>query len=176
MKYKHDKNRFFPNEQPGIIERLLCLVFRVRIIPVGLNLYLRRIYLSPRWKWLPKKLFLHHIFFSDNRNALHSHPWEFLTIPLSNWYKEIFQTKLYSIGKHNVQETSERIVKRGQIVNNPLEHVHRLELTKPMWTFVIVGKAKQMWGFYPPEKDYTFVPWREYLQVPNAEDYPEDIF
>jgi hypothetical protein len=178
-KYRFDQNRWFYNEKPGIIERILVKLFRVRIIisvaELGTKIYLRRFYLSPRWRWLPFRIFLHHIFLSDKR-VLHSHPWSFISLLLSGSYKEIIQDGFTAIGKHKVELTVDRFVKAGALLLNPLTHIHRLELTKPMWTLVFASKAKQMWGFYPPEKNYQFVPWREYLNVPNAEDYPEDIF
>lgn len=180
MKYLHDKNQWFYNETPSVFERILVKLFRVRIIiqvaELGTKIYLRRFYLTPRWKWLPFRIFLHHIFLSDTKHSLHSHPWGFLSLLLSSWYKEIIQLAFTYIGKHKVEMTTERIVKAGTLLRNSLMHVHRLELEKPMWTLVVAGRAKQMWGFYPPEKGYEFVPWREYLNCPNAVDYPEDCY
>jgi hypothetical protein len=172
MKYRHDKNKWFPNENPSLFERILCKIFRVRIIPTAEgNIYLRRIYLTPRWKWLPFKIFLHHFFSSDIDRSLHDHPWVFRTFILNNGYEEIIQEHEYPDAVFR-----NRILTAGDTVRNEAEHTHRVIVPKPLWTLMIVHKAKRAWGFH--DKDLGWVHWRKYLNMEDEikfPDYPEDI-
>lgn len=174
---KRDVNKWFPNEKPGILERILVKIFSVRLIPQDGELYIRRIYLSPLWNWLPKRIFLHHIFMSDRDGAPHDHAFGFRTFPITNWYREIIQTNSFenwSGPRHPIFK--ERILRVGQSAYNPATHIHRLILNKPMWTLVIADKPSRNWGFHDTWRG--FVPWRKYLNMEDKavyKDYDEDV-
>lgn len=175
MKYLHDVNRWGVNEAPSLIEKALVKIFRVRVIFKEAGLYLRRFYLTPRWRWLPFKVFLHHIKISDDARACHDHPWAFITRMLKGIYTEYIQAN--SFRDSNLVENPiliRRVVKAGDTIRNSINHIHRVQVDEDVWTLVIVGKAKRMWGFHVPH--VGFIPWREYLKTPDALDYPEDVF
>ncbi len=175
MQYRHDKNQWGVNESPSWIERLLVAVFRVRVIFKEAGLYLRRFYLTPRWRWLPFKIFLHHIKLPDDARAAHDHPWKFSTFMLRGQYTEYIQANTFR--NTTLVENPiliRRTVSAGNFIRNGLNHIHRVQVDRDVWTLVIVGKAQREWGFHVPHVGY--VPWREYLKTPDAVDYPEDVY
>lgn len=197
-KINHDTNVWFGNEKPSLIERLLVKLFRVRIIAQkcdqcngtgsnpkwtpdqsifliacrckgrGVLLYLRRFYLSPRWKWLPFKIFLHHILLSDTDRAMHDHPFPFKTTLLKGSYKEHWLVPYLSYSYPYI-EGVDRIA--GQSRSYLATHVHRLDIIKPVWSFVIAGKTTREWGFHT---DTGWKVWHEFLKLDNYNVYPED--
>lgn len=172
MKYLHDKNRFATLEKPSLIERLLVKLFRVRVIYKAGQTYLRRFYLTPRWKWLPFKIFLHHIMMSDSRDANHDHPWPFKSLMIKGSYLEFIQANSFKNTKDRTVIVVHRLVEAGDFINNGPNHIHHVEIVKPVWTLVIAGRAMKVWGFHTVDRGW--VPWREYLGTPDAVDYNED--
>lgn len=94
-------------------------------------------------------IFLHHIMRSDYDRALHDHPWGFISIILTGAYKE-----------HTPQGVQE--YRRGAILFRPAKWLHRLELSEPMWSLVIVGRKARKWGFMV---DQSWCWWRKYNTV-----------
>jgi hypothetical protein len=158
--------QYFSNETPSKFERLLVKFLKFRQIVQDTKLYLRRFYLTPTWRWLPFRIFLHHILLSDTDLAMHDHPASFITLPLKNSYLEFY--------KRN-NEIQLRVLKAGSLAFNKAEHTHRLQLIKDVWTLVIWFKPRRIWGFHDPVRG--FVPWRKYLNKEDKTlypDYPED--
>jgi hypothetical protein len=174
---KRTKNKWYPNDNPGWIERLLVRIFKVRLIPQGNNLYIRRIYLSPLWKWLPKRIFLHHLMMSDSDSALHDHAWDFKTRILTHEYHEYIQTNSFeNYTGMRFPHIVERTLKAGDSAFNKAEHIHRVVLKQPVWTLVIASKPRRVWGFHDVYRG--FVPWRKFLHMEDTvkfKDYDEDL-
>lgn len=142
----------------GIIEKILLFVFRHRDIVKDGNLYLRRFYITPRsWRY---RIFIHHIFRSDEDRDPHDHPWSFFTIMLKGSYREFF----YEQHGHDAWTTKVTILKRFRFLFRKATDTHRLFLENgPVWTLVIAGKTIRPWGFW----SYGgWVHWREYLGLP----------
>lgn len=185
-KVSHDTNVWFANEHPSLVERLLAKIFRVRLIPqtcytclnqhaqvcshcmgAGVLLYLRRFYLSPRWKWLPFKIFLHHILLSDTDLARHDHPADFRTTLIKGIYKE----EWIDLDATECDRFKVSTKGAGDSTFYPAEHTHRLIIYKPVWSFVIFGKARRHWGFHTAN---GWKVWHEFLGLTDYKVYPED--
>ncbi len=83
-------------------------------------------------KWFAIKI--HNILVSDD-DCLHSHPWSYITFLLKGSYIE-----------HTPGGKSKKYG-RFSFLYKDLNHVHRLEIVKPVWSFVITFKKKKSWGF-----------------------------
>ena len=117
----------------------------LELIGSGDTIYLRR------WRiQLPFgcRLFLH-CFHRDDPDAMHCHPWNFVSLIMGPGYYE---------------ETV-----RGRFWRSPLSvlfrranHRHRIALDhgRRCWTLVVTGPNARSWGFYP---DGTFVPARTFF-------------
>ncbi len=82
-------------------------------------------------------IYIHHLMRSDYDRALHDHPWPFMSFILAGEYIE-----------HTPQEAKK--YKRFSILFRPAMWLHRLQMDKPCWTLVIVGKRQRKWGFMLP--------------------------
>lgn len=155
-------------DRPKFFERVLMKVFRYREIKTEVSgqvtLYLRRFFLTPR-KW-PFRVFLHHIVRSDSvREAPHDHPFDFSTTLLSGNYVEAIDVHHWNPDGTYVPENVRTGV-AGMTFDNPAEHVHKLFLGSPMWTLVLVSRARRPWGFITSK---GWVGWRKYLGLPDDE-------
>lgn len=160
----------------GGIEQFLIKNFRTREIHKPEGLYLRRFYLSPRWSWVPFMIFLHNIRLDDDRN-MHDHPWDFWSFILLGCYREWYMRA----GKLLM-----RMAPAGTLLRNKAEHVHRVEIVRPVWSLVIAFRPRRMWGFWPEIINYdtktnavttssNFVDAATFLNQPGVQDqYPED--
>lgn len=102
--------------------------------------YIRRYHVLNK-KWCPYKIYIHNIIRSDEDRECHDHPWPFLSIILKGWYRE------YNLNtKTNTMSVKDW--RRFSIVRHKAEDAHRLEVEKPMWTLVFIGKKTRDWGFY----------------------------
>lgn len=163
-----DKNKWHWNEFPSVFERILAILFHVRLIVQDGALYLRRFYLSPRLGFFNKYLFLHHILLSDTDKAYHDHPSDFTTIILKGKYKE-------HVMLPNGALLSTRECGPGTVLRNKAEHIHRLEIIEPVWSLVIWSKPRREWGFWPLTKPISFIPWFKFLNKdPYYNNYIED--
>lgn len=93
---------------------------------------------------------VHHILRSDHDRHLHDHPWDFLSILLWGVYYEALND-------------GRGLRFRRWVVRHKAEDLHRLVLSKPVWTLVLTGPKRKSWGFLTED---GMVPWREYL-TPN---------
>lgn len=135
-----------------LVDRILCALFPRRDIVTDGDLYLRRWFLTPRsWPW---RIFIHHIMRSDRDRHLHDHPWDFSTLIVNGSYLE-----------HLPHGT--RIARPGMILHNKAEHTHRIELQRPMWTVLFVGRPRRVWGFHT---EAGWVDYRTYLGIPNRRE------
>lgn len=102
------------------------------------------------WKIFSIKV--HNILLSDP-SCPHDHPWAFITLLLRGSYTEHtpYGTKTYGAGR---------------ILYRRADHVHRLEINKPVWSFVITFKKTRTWGFYTK---YGWVHWRYFTSEHNCD-------
>lgn len=78
---------------------------------------------------------VHHFLRSDDDRALHDHPWWFVTWVLAGNYVD-----------HN--EAGDELLMAGDVRFRPAHHKHTVH-TKGVWTLVLTGKERNIWGFYP---------------------------
>ena len=149
-----------------MIERLLLKLFKVREIPhPDGGPYLRRYYLTP--KWFPfRNVFLHQLFTPDPDRALHDHPWDFWTFPLSGY---IERRRWDDLDEIDIGSTLS-----NQWHYRAAEYTHRiihLERT-PTWTIMVTRKARREWGFWVEGR---WIHWRQYLGLFDHEQSWEDV-
>lgn len=118
--------------------------------------YLKRWYLIPPNRRV--NLYLHRFCRSDEPEALHDHPWDFVSILLTHRYLE-------------VTDTAATVRTAGSIALRRAEHRHRIRLftdghgtPQPCWSLVITGPRRRPWGFWCPTTSggRRFVPWQTY--------------
>lgn len=106
---------------------------------------------------------IHVILRSDDDDAYHDHPWDFMTFILDGGYYEY--RPLFSEGL-KVGNSCQRY-DAGSLNFRRAEDMHRLELRRgePAITLFVTTKWRQIWGFFP---DSAFkVEWKEYLARNN---------
>jgi len=162
------------------------------------TLYLRRFFLTPRWKW---QLLLHVFYRGDEDPDPHDHPWDFWTFPLGRhgYVEEEMSSYGYSLLFH---------VPGRRWTFRPSSHIHRVvgpvdptsEMPSvgrdlfPMATLILRTRAHGTWGFWvrddnkameqacgrywdgnPRRGRRVWVPWRTYIygrpQDRRREDY-----
>lgn len=125
------------------------------IVKKGRGLYLRRFYLTPRIKGLPR-WFLHFIARSDDDRDGHDHPWEFTSEILYGGYlEEVFfpRDQSYMDANHG-RRSMYQCRTRGDVFTNPPTHVHKITLFRrdgvpvPAWTLVKRTWGEREWGFW----------------------------
>lgn len=121
-----------------------------QVIGPPVDPYLRRWFLLPRNRWL--NLYLHQFLKSDEPDALHNHPWPFLSMCLRGGYVEI-------------TESGRRPRRAGNVILRWPQFRHRVEMPADSaeaacWTLVLTGPKVQEWGFWCGP--YLFVPWTEF--------------
>lgn len=134
---------------PALLTRLQLLFGRSDIY-FGGDLYMRRWRIGPRWA---PGLRLHHIVRGDADRELHDHPFTFLTIILRGGYWE------------HLLDGSRRWHGPGSVLLRPAEVLHRLELDRPAWTFVIRGPIRRPWGFLVGE---SWITWQQHAAARGA--------
>lgn len=110
---------------------------------------------------------LHRFWRGDDDRAVHDHPWDFWTFPLTDYLERL-------------EDGSLQIVRKFRLHYRPAEYKHFvigpvrpdwLELTKvpvwaalrdhdPFWTIVFAGFRRRKWGFWPDPN--TFIYWRDW--------------
>ncbi len=113
------------------------------------NYYMRRWFLQTPWFTVR----LHHILRSDSDRHLHDHPWSFWSFLLSGGYVE-------------VTPAGQRYCPRFSLVRRKATDIHRLVLTKPVWTLVVSGPKVREWGF---TVDGRWVHHRDYDALCNTD-------
>lgn len=92
---------------------------------------------------------LHKIMRSDLERHMHDHPFDFASLLLSGGYTEHTPK-----GAH--------YVKRWSINAKRAESVHRLEITRPVWTLFVHGPNRRAWGF---QTEDGWIPWKRYAKA-----------
>jgi hypothetical protein len=144
------------------------------IVKKGQGLYLRRFYLTPRFKGR-KRYFLHYIRRDDVDRDGHNHPWDFASEILDGGYVEqVFFPRDWEYPRKNAGLRYEfRHRRRGDKFFNPAEHTHKVTLTGPTWTLVTAWPARQEWGFWKmgtnPAAD-EWVNWKTYVNAGKDQD------
>lgn len=117
------------------------------------------------WGW--GTLRLHKFFRGDDDRASHTHPWWFITIPLSRYQEEVYDrgrfVRVQSVAPfrpHWRPRGFEHVVLGRTWKFADEEHCYGVPDRRPFYTVVLTGPVTEGWGFYPA-KD-VFVPWREY--------------
>jgi hypothetical protein len=88
----------------------------------------------------------HRILASDPvTDALHDHPWDFVTVLLSGGYTEITPD-----GPTHYDAPC--------VLVRSAEQPHRLVLDAPAWTYIVCGAVRRTWGYRTD--DGLWVPWR----------------
>lgn len=87
-------------------------------------------------------IYLHHLNQSDEERAMHDHPWTFISIILTRGYDEVTPSQ-----DHDGEAM--RFYPRFSVLFRRAEHIHRLEMEGPMWTLVLRGPERRVWGFWP---------------------------
>lgn len=105
---------------------------------------------------------VHHILISDD-DCMHNHPWGFISLILKGAYLEhqIIERPDAIYPHRKIHFKIAKYYKAGSILIRKPNSIHRLILTKPVWTFVITFKKVQDWGFFTPR---GFIDWRDYQQ------------
>jgi hypothetical protein len=88
----------------------------------------------------------HHILTSDPGTDLHDHPWDFVSVMLAGAYTE---------------HTPDGAVRYEApcVITRQAEHLHRLELDAPAWTYIVCGRVRRSWGYATAR---GWVPWRQH--------------
>ena len=113
-----------------------------------------------RWFIIPRNpvlnIYLHKFQKDDEDQALHDHPWWFVSIMLRGKYREI-------VRDHYVERSAPSMAFRSAT------HAHRVVLKRdhkdrpiPCWTILITGSVQRTWGFWCPK---GFVNWKDFLIV-----------
>lgn len=99
---------------------------------------------------------LHKFYRGDDDRASHTHPWWFVTFPLTGYYEQLAREgAFYSV----------RYVQARRPHYRPANFEHYVLWSahggaEPWWTIVLTGQKSSSWGFYPePGK---FVSWKEW--------------
>ncbi len=148
-----------------MIEKILNTFFNRRdIVNCDGDVYLKRWYVI-RTKFFG--LFVHKFGRSDeDRAGVHSHPWNFIVIPLWRGYIEHYNLheSLEHAGVPHIGEGSRRI---RPILGTRFRHHyfrHRVELIgeKSAWSIFIRFEKKHNWGFWP--KMQKMLPWNMFYK------------
>lgn len=120
-----------------------------------------------RWSVLGRRtqgdwaVYLHRFRRSDGDDALHDHPWPFVSLILAGGYWE-----------HTADRSG--VVRRrwygpGRVLVRPAGYRHRVELPsgRDCWTLILRGKKSASWGFWclsaAGRLTGQFVPWRSFV-------------
>ena len=99
---------------------------------------------------------LHKFYCGDDEHASHTHPWWFITFPLTS-YEEAVYSRVF------VQKV--RTVRAFRFHKRPADFEHIVYGRadggrRPFYTLVLTGTRTNAWGFYP--RPGKFIPWRGY--------------
>lgn len=98
--------------------------------------YMRRYFLLGRTPETPGSKARYHQILQSDRQDLHDHPWDFISIILNGTYVE-------------TTPDDERAYGPGTVLVRKAEQLHRLTLhAGPVWTFVLVSPARRRWGYH----------------------------
>ena len=128
--------------------------------------YMKRLIL---WMGPLGTLRLHKFYRSDQDEALHDHPWWFVTFPLRSYREWVplppgLLTKP-ELGGTLLSERGDRMlvdVKAFRPHFRPAEYRHAVVVDKPGFTIVLTGPRKRSWGFWVKS---MFTHWREWTDT-----------
>lgn len=146
-----------------MIQSILNRLFQHVDIASGGDLYLRR------WRVLRLgrlRVNLHYIARSDADQELHDHPWNYLSIILWGGYREETFIERPHWSDRSLPPTRFEWCGMGRILRRHAWQAHRLELDRPAWTLVFLGRNRRQWGFWT--RDRWWVYWRDFLNVPEG--------
>ena len=98
---------------------------------------------------------LHRFWRGDDDRASHTHPWWFVTFPLTRYVERRFVH-----GQHSRRHVVAAWRPHYRAPN--FEHYVMGAPKTPWWTIVLTGPKRDTWGFYPFDKPGIFVKWTEY--------------
>ena len=115
------------------------------------NPYLLRWYVIPRNPVL--NVYLHKFLRSDDDQALHDHPWWFVSLILKGRYAEISEKplKIRTAGSLAFRRSSHR--HRVELLCPPATMAEIAQATAPRdlvpcWTVIVTGRKVREWGFW----------------------------
>lgn len=82
-------------------------------------------------------VYLYNFLRSDHRDALHDHPWSFVTVLLSSGYWEHTPTGKFWR-------------RRFSVLRRPATWQHAVEIDRPCWTLIFRTARRREWGFITP--------------------------
>lgn len=147
----------------NLTEKLADRVARERF-DIGRNgdVYLTRwTLLGSRTEGSGRAVFLHRFHRSDADDALHDHPWPFVSVILSGGYWE------HTPDRHG--KVSRRWYGPGRVLTRPAAWRHRVELPagRDCWTLIFRGRKEKSWSFFCLDAlgrlTGKAVPWRSFL-------------
>lgn len=110
---------------------------------------------------------IHKIILSD-LDCPRDHPWSFVTFIFKGHYQEEYVPSIYCkvfdlhnlVDYYDIFKCSEiKVHKSPKILYRNANHIHRLCVDKPCWTFVITFKKIREWGFVTIQ---GWTPWYNY--------------
>lgn len=118
--------------------------------PDHLGSYMRRWLVRTPWFTLR----LHNILTSDEGRDFHDHPFGFVSLILKGGYVEhrpgcVCFSKLPGVDSTGPGFACRRY-RAGSVLRRRAADLHRLELRRPAWTFVITTRYFRDWGFQTP--------------------------
>lgn len=137
-----DPKPSFTDAEHLLVEMLARWKRRYRLIEVGGDPYLLRLYLMHWKRDLLPGVFLHCFLRGDNDRDLHNHPWKWaLSVILTGGYVEE--------RRDDAGEVHRRTVRPGAVNLIRANDFHRVELLDDRcWTLFIAGPRLQQWGFW----------------------------
>lgn len=94
---------------------------------------------------------LHRFWRGDDDRASHTHPFWFITVPLSAYWEAVYHKGLMRFTRR---------VRWPSFRSRTFEHRVILLGRVPCWTLVLTGAYSDDWGFYP--SPYEYVPNEAY--------------
>lgn len=115
---------------------------------------------------------LHKFYRGDKDRVSHTHPWWFITFPLSPYWEKVYHhgkhvedRVVYAYRPHWRPRSFEHRVVSGlrQVGKHPVHGPVMQEHKRPFWTIVLASGFAKEWGFYTPSGKY--IPYWEYTHV-----------
>jgi len=108
---------------------------------------------------------LHKFHRGDDDRAPHDHPWWFITFPFTSYIERVWERYPQQVPGCMEWFSYERVVKAWRFHFRPAKFRHFVigradGSTKPFWTLVITGYARNNWGFWRTPTE--FVPHKEW--------------
>lgn len=112
-----------------------------------------------------RAVFLHRFRRSDADDALHDHPWPFVSVILAGGYYE------HTPGRDGV--VRRRWYGPGRVLTRPADYRHRVELPagRDCWTLIFRGAKVRSWFFHclaGNRLSGKAVPWRSFVDQLDA--------